>query len=67
MEQSKEIEIPIVCETDQCENNGKLINTVRGIPFEDLDLFYENYDDLVEQDHCPVCGELGVVQDPILV
>ncbi len=58
MEQGKEIEIPIVCETAQCENSGKLVNTVSGIRFEDLDLFYENYDDSVEQDHCPICGEL---------
>ncbi|MBI3537601.1 MAG: hypothetical protein HY070_08605 [Chloroflexi bacterium] len=67
MEQSREIEIPIICETNQCENYGKIVNVVRGIRFKDLDLFYENFDDSVEQDKCPICGELGVAEDPILV
>ncbi|MBI3913254.1 MAG: hypothetical protein HY327_03500 [Chloroflexi bacterium] len=67
MEQSREIEIPVVCETDGCKNYGKLVNVVRGVPFADLDLFYENYDDSVEEDHCPICGGLGVAEDPLLV
>jgi len=67
MAQSREVDIPIVCENKQCENCGNLVNVVRGINIEDLNLFYENYDDSVEQDHCPICGELGVAEDPILI
>jgi len=62
-----EVEIPIVCENDQCENHGNLVNLVHGIKFEEIDLFYENYDGSVEYDYCPICGELGVVEEAYFV
>lgn len=65
MAQATKIEIPIICENTQCRNFGKVINLISGIAIEDLDLFYENYDGSVEEDECPVCGEIGVAEDPI--
>ncbi len=63
MVQSK-IEIPIFCENDKCQNYGKLINLVRGIRLEDIDLFYENYGNSAnDNDYCKICGELGVIED----
>lgn len=62
-----EVEIPIVCENDKCENYGNLVNLVRGIRLEDIDLFYENYGDSVDYDYCQVCCELGVAEDAYLV
>jgi hypothetical protein len=62
-----EVEIPIVCENDQCKNYGNLINLVHEIRLEDIDLFYENYDDSVEYDYCLICGELGVAEDAYLM
>ena len=62
-----EVEIPIVCENDQCENYGNLVNLLHGIRFEEIDLFYENYGDSVEYDYCQVCGELGIAEDAYLV
>ncbi len=62
-----EVEIPIVCENDKCGNYGNLVNLVRGIRLEDIDLFYENYGDSVDYDCCRVCGELGVAEDAYLV
>jgi len=61
------VEIPIVCENYHCENYGNLVNLVSGVNIEDLDFFYENYSDSVEHDFCPICEELGVAEDPILV
>jgi hypothetical protein len=62
-----EVEIPIFCENDQCTNYGNLINLVHGIGLEEIDLFYENYDDSIEYDYCPMCGELGVAEDAYLL
>lgn len=62
-----QIEIPIICENNQCRNFGGVINIASEINLRDMDLFYENYDGVVEEDYCPICGELGVVEDPILV
>lgn len=67
MAHSVEIEIPIICKNDGCENYGDLVNLVRGIKAIETDLFYENYDGSVEEDYCLICGELGVAEDPILV
>lgn len=66
MAQSKEVKIPIVCENDECENYGNLINVVSEIDIGDIDLFYENYDGSVEYDYCQICGQLGVAEDPIV-
>jgi hypothetical protein len=66
MAQIRQLEIPIVCENEQCPNFGKTINVISEIAAEDIDLFYEDYDGSVEYDYCPICGELGVAKDPIL-
>ncbi|MBI5652024.1 MAG: hypothetical protein HZC40_16530 [Chloroflexi bacterium] len=66
MAQNSALEIPIVCENDQCENHGNIVNLVRGITREEIDHFYESYDESVSQDHCPICGELGVAEEPIV-
>jgi hypothetical protein len=66
MAQAKEVEIPIICENEQCSSFGKLVNVVYGITMNELDLFYENYDGSVDEDHCLICGELGVAEDPII-
>lgn len=58
-----ELKTPIICENNQCENYGNLVNLVYGIKLEDVDLFYENYDGSGEYDYCPICGELGVAED----
>lgn len=65
MAQIRQVEIPIICENEQCQNFGNVINVISEIAIEDLDLFYENFDDSVEEDHCIICGELGVAEDPI--
>ncbi|GAB4500815.1 MAG: hypothetical protein Fur0035_03550 [Anaerolineales bacterium] len=62
-----EVEIPIICENDKCENYGNLVNLVRGISLDDIDLFYVNYGNSVDCDYCQVCGELGVAEDAYLV
>lgn len=61
-----EIKIPVFCENAQCKNFGNLVNIISEISVEDIDLFYEGYDGSVEEDYCPVCGELGVAEDPIV-
>lgn len=66
MAQSTDLKIPIVCENNECENYGILINVVGEINIGDIDLFYENYDGSIEYDYCPICGELGVAEDPFL-
>lgn len=66
MAQIRQVEIPIVCENAQCLNFGKTLNVISEIAVDDLDLFYEDYDGSVEYDYCPICGELGVAEDPIL-
>lgn len=66
MAQSAELKIPIVCENSECANYGDFINVVGEITIDDINLFYENYDGSVEYDYCPICGELGVAEDPIL-
>lgn len=66
MAQSINLQIPIVCENNKCNNYGKIINIVSEINVDDIDLFYENYDGSVEDDYCPICGELGVAEDPIV-
>jgi len=59
------MKVPIVCETDGCPNYGKTINWVTNIPEEDLDLFYEGYDESEPADYCQLCGEWGVAEDPV--
>lgn len=66
MAQDRALKIPIVCENDQCKNHGNAFNIVSGINIKDIDLFYESYDGSVEQDYCPICGQLGIAEDPIL-
>lgn len=62
-----EVEIPIICENDKCKNYGELINLVREISLEGIDLFYESYGNPAdEDDYCPICGQLGVAEDAYL-
>ncbi len=63
---AQEIEIPVICENNQCENFGNLVNVVSEITTDEVDLFYENYDGSTEDDYCPICGELGVAEDPVI-
>ncbi|MEW6006482.1 MAG: hypothetical protein AB1695_14355 [Stygiobacter sp.] len=58
------MKIPIICE-NECVNRGSVINIVSGIPEEDLDLFYEDYDGSDESDICRFCGQAGVALNPI--
>lgn len=67
MAQSAEIKIPIVCENEKCENYGNFVNLVSEMEASGVDLFYENYDGSVEEDYCPICGVLGIAEDPILI
>jgi hypothetical protein len=62
-----EVEVPIICGNDKCKNYGNLVNLVREIKLEDIDLFYENYGDSADYDYCQVCGELGIAEDAYLV
>ncbi|MCZ2128186.1 MAG: hypothetical protein LC099_10495 [Anaerolineales bacterium] len=66
MAQNIEVNIPIVCENDECKNCGSLINIISEINIQDVDLFYENYDGSNEHDYCPICGQLGIAEDPVL-
>lgn len=66
MAHDTEVNIPIVCENSECKNYGNLINLISKLNIKDLDLFYENYDGSVEYDYCPICGQLGTAEDPIL-
>ena len=56
--------VPIVCWTDGCPNRGTEVNRVHGLNPQDLDLFFEGYDESEPEDHCPLCKELGVAEDP---
>lgn len=64
MAQKEQIVIPIICENPHCANLDNLVNVVSGITTDDMDLFYESYDGTDAEDYCPVCGELGVAEDP---
>lgn len=59
--------IPVICETAGCSNQGMEFNAVRGITNADeLDLVIENWSEMHEEaDICPVCGKLGVAQEPV--
>lgn len=57
--------VPIVCLTGGCAGRGRLVNVVSGLLEEDLDSFYEGYDESCPEDYCPICGELGVADDPV--
>lgn len=62
-----QVEIPIVCENEKCKNYGELINLVREIRYEEIDVFYENYGHPAdEDDYCPICDRLGVAEDAYL-
>ena len=67
MVQSQKLVVPIICENALCQNSGKLVNRVYGINTSEIDLFYENYDGSIEEDYCPICGELGIAEDPIML
>ena len=58
--------VPIICENPDCKNAGQEVNRVSGILPPDVNLFYEGYDGVESEDQCPVCGEAGVVADPVL-
>lgn len=59
------VSVPIVCMTEGCPLRGETINVVSEIEPQYLDAFYEDYDDSSPEDHCPLCGELGVACDPV--
>ena len=59
------MKIPNVCETTGCANEGRAVNIVSGIPDSEIDLFYESFDGPDEADYCPLCGALGVAEDPV--
>jgi len=58
------VSIPIVCETDNCANNGTVINRITEYPADMVDAFFEDYDGSAPEDRCPVCGEAGIALDP---
>ena len=58
------MKVPIVCCEPDCANNGITVNEVSKINPQDLDDFYESFDGSSPEDHCPLCGNLGVIEDP---
>jgi hypothetical protein len=58
------MKIPIVCEIAVCPNSWRVVNVVSEIDEDNIDLFFEGYDDSEPEDHCTVCGALGVAEDP---
>lgn len=56
----------IICENEGCPNNGKIINTII-FPAEGEDDLYEQFGHGAEddEDFCPECKELGILQDPL--
>lgn len=58
------MQIPMICETPGCANEGAEINRVTGISPERLDQFYEGEFGTDPADFCPLCGELGIALDP---
>jgi len=57
--------VPIICHEPDCTNNGEVVNEVSGLNPQQLDDFYEGYDESCPEDHCPVCGKLGIAEDPL--
>ena len=61
------VKIPIICETKECPNFGKQINEVV-IPESQEESFYGCFGHSHEgADNCPLCKQLGVLQDSIEV
>jgi hypothetical protein len=58
------IAIPIYCEVSDCKNFGKVVNLVSVISEDELDCFYENFADAEDSDICPLCGILGIAEEP---
>lgn len=58
--------IPVICMTEGCANRGEAVNVISGIEEEYLEAFYESFGDAEPEDYCPICGELGVAEDPEL-
>lgn len=67
MERNQAVEIPIICESQQCANYGRVINIVSELTTNDLDLFYEDYNGTEPADYCPLCKKLGVAENAAYV
>lgn len=55
--------VQITCEEDECENFGKLINSIK-MPEEEAQTFLEGFGHGGEDqaDYCPKCGKLGIAE-----
>lgn len=66
------VTIKMVCENEECEKLGEVINEVsrecdtKEEAENEVELFIENFGSGSEDDvdYCPACGELAIVQDP---
>ncbi len=56
--------VPIVCREPGCAGAGETVNEVSGINPQDLDDFYEAFGKPDPEDHCTLCGRLGIAEDP---
>lgn len=59
--------LTVLCDTTDCPKRGSVINTITGrMNARALDDFYESYGcgGEEEADHCPACGNLGVLMSP---
>jgi hypothetical protein len=63
------VKAKVICKTEGCKNEGKVINTVTwpGDDEEATETFYEAYGQGGEEkaDFCKKCKQLGTLQDPI--
>lgn len=57
-------DVVIVCETDDCENRGKVVNKV-AVPERDLETFMDAFGQGGEEDadYCPVCENIGIAYE----
>lgn len=60
------LKVPVVCSTPDCSKylDGAVINSYL-VKWSDLDQFYEDWANCQnDEDYCPVCGVLGLMEEP---
>lgn len=56
--------IDIVCETPECSNNGKVINTISDIESENDAQSIMEDTDAEPEDYCGCCNQPGIKREP---
>jgi hypothetical protein len=62
-----EIALPIMCQNAKCKHAGEIFNAPV-IPANEEDSFFEEFGhggEDEDSDNCPICKELGILQDPM--